>query len=219
MADVSEDEATQTEAQGKEPTDHPATEEGTEAGVGHPAAPARRMRRLLSIAAVILLFDVVTKVVAVATLEGREPLRLLGGSVYLVLYRNPGAAFSMATGMTWLLTIVATIVVIVVLRIGRNLRSAWWALGLGLVLGGALGNLIDRFFRYPGPMRGHVVDFVSVFAPDGSFWPVFNVADSSVVSGAILLVVLTFLGLDPDGTRHVSSRKKATEDATAGGQA
>lgn len=184
-----------------------------------PAAttPARRrMGLLLSIAAVVLVLDVVTKVAAVALLEGREPVRLLGGAVYLVLFRNPGAAFSMATGMTWLLTIVATVVVVVVLRIGRNLRSVWWGLGLGLVLGGALGNLVDRFLRSPGPLRGHVVDFVSVFAADGSVWPVFNVADSGVVCGAVLLVVLTFLGLNPDGTRERPTKTaKAAKDAKA----
>ncbi|MCW4355471.1 signal peptidase II [Hoyosella sp. YIM 151337] len=162
----------------------------------------RRLRLLFSVAAIVLALDVATKIIAVAALEDREPVRLLGGAVYLALYRNPGAAFSMATGMTWLLTIVAITVVVVIIRLSRNLRSLPWALGLGLVLGGALGNLIDRLFRAPGPMRGHVVDFVSLFAPDGSVWPVFNVADPAIVGGAAFLVVLTFLGYDPDGQRH-----------------
>jgi signal peptidase II len=148
----------------------------------------------------VLLLDVVTKVVAVAALEGESPVRLLGGGLYLVLYRNPGAAFSLATGMTWLLSLVAVAVAVVILRLAPRLRSAGWALGLGLVLGGALGNLVDRFFRSPGPLRGHVVDFLSLLAADGSVWPVFNLADSAIVSGGVLLVVLSLLGLDYDGS-------------------
>ena len=148
----------------------------------------------------VLLLDVVTKVVAVAALEGESPVRLLGGGLYLVLYRNPGAAFSLATGITWLLSLVAVAVAVVILRLAPRLRSAGWALGLGLVLGGALGNLVDRFFRSPGPLRGHVVDFLSLLAPDGSVWPVFNLADSAIVSGGVLLVVLSLLGLDYDGS-------------------
>ena len=160
--------------------------------------PAKHQRRLLlfAIAGTILATDLLTKILAVANIEPGRPVWLVGDLVSLRLVRNPGAAFSMATGMTWLLTLVAVGVVIGVVRIGRTLRSPWWALGLGLVLGGALGNLVDRFFRAPGVMQGHVVDFVSV-----GWWPVFNVADSAIVCGAILLVVLTLVGLEPDGTR------------------
>ncbi len=166
-----------------------------------PPPPGRRRGGLLAGAATtVLLLDVVTKVVAVATLEGNSPVRLLGGGLYLVLYRNPGAAFSLATGMTWLLTLIAVAVVVVILRLAPRLRSPGWALGLGLVLGGALGNLVDRFFRSPGPLRGHVVDFLSLLAPDGSVWPVFNLADSAIVSGGVLLVVLALLGRDYDGS-------------------
>lgn len=158
----------------------------------------QHQRRLLLfvIAGAVLAADLLTKILAVANIEPGRPVWLIGDIVSLRLVRNPGAAFSMATGMTWLLTLVAVGVVIGVVRIGRTLRSPWWALGLGLVLGGALGNLVDRFFRAPGVMQGHVVDFVSV-----GWWPVFNVADSGIVCGAILLVVLTVIGLEPDGTR------------------
>jgi signal peptidase II len=159
------------------------------------------MRLLFVIAGVVLITDLVTKVLAVARIEPGESVRVIGDMVTLRLVRNPGAAFSMATGMTWLLTLVAVGVVIGVVRIGRTLRSPWWALGLGLVLGGALGNLVDRFFRAPGVMQGHVVDFVSV-----GWWPVFNVADSGIVCGAVLLVVLTLIGLEPDGTRKVEKK-------------
>ena len=168
-----------------------------------PSGPRSRVLLLGGIAALVLVADVLTKIAAVARLEGREPVELLGGAVYLVLVRNPGAAFSLATGYTWVLSLVAVAVVVVIARIARRLRSTGWAVALGLVLGGALGNLADRVFRAPGPLRGHVVDVVSLFAPDGSVWPVFNLADSSIVSGGVLLVLLALTGRELDGTRSV----------------
>lgn len=175
-----------------------------------PDPPARRRVVLLAgVAAGVYVLDVLTKVLAVATLEHRPPVELLGGTVFLVLLRNPGAAFSMATGYTWVLTLVALVVVGVIVRIARRLASPGWAIGLGLVLGGALGNLTDRMFRSPGPLRGHVVDMVALFTPDGSVWPVFNAADSGIVCGGILLVLLTLLGVEIDGTRTRSKQEPA----------
>ncbi|WP_371830171.1 signal peptidase II [Rhodococcoides kroppenstedtii] len=171
-----------------------------------------RTRRLLTVAAVVLAADLLTKIAAVAFIEPGRPVSIVGDTVELVLYRNPGAAFSIATGMTWVLTLVAVAVVIGVIKIGRTLRSPWWALGLGLILGGALGNLIDRFFRSPGPLQGHVVDFVSV-----GWWPVFNVADSSIVCGAVLLVALSLFGVEPDGSRRRDEADTESE-AEAGGR-
>ncbi|MBF6239583.1 signal peptidase II [Nocardia otitidiscaviarum] len=186
---------------------------GSGGAVGSDAATAGRplrLRTLLIIAAVLLGLDLLTKVVAVATLTPGEPVYLIGDWLRFSLVRNPGAAFSMATSMTWLLTLVAAAVVIGVIRIGRTLRSLWWAIGLGMVLGGALGNLIDRLFRAPGPLQGHVVDYLAV-----GWWPVFNVADSAIVCGAILLVVLTVFGFEPDGTRaHRQSAEENTEEKT-----
>ncbi|WP_219417143.1 signal peptidase II [Pseudonocardia nigra] len=180
-------------------------------GVSAPSiATAPRVRLLSLIAVLVLAADIVTKVIAVAQLEGREPVELLGGLVYLQLVRNPGAAFSLATGYTWLLTIVAIAVVVVIVRVARRLWSTGWAVALGLVLGGALGNLTDRMFRAPGPLQGHVVDMVSLFAPDGRAWPVFNVADSSIVGGGVLLVLLALLGRELDGTR-TADRKNAKD--------
>jgi signal peptidase II len=170
------------------------------------AKPAgrRRLTTLLIIAAVLFGLDLLTKCLAVAFIDPGESVPIIGDFARFTLVRNPGAAFSMATGMTWLLTLIAAAVVIGVIRIGRTLRSLWWAIGLGMVLGGALGNLVDRIFRYPGPLQGHVVDFVAV-----GWWPVFNVADSAIVCGAILLVALTVFGFEPDGTR---SGRKHTEE-------
>jgi len=166
-----------------------------------PVPPPRRRTALLAgTAAVALMLDVVTKIVAVATLEGGAPIRLFGGGLYLVLVRNPGAAFSLATGVTWLLSLLALAVVSWIVWVAPRLRSVGWAVGLGLILGGALGNLVDRVFRWPGPLRGHVVDFLSLFAPDGSVWPVFNLADSAICTGAVVLVILALRGRDYDGS-------------------
>lgn len=156
-----------------------------------------RLPWLLLIAAVVLAADLGTKILVVAKMTPGEPISIIGDLVRLKLIRNSGAAFSMATGMTWLLTLIAVAVVIGVIRIGRTLRSLSWAIGLGLVLGGAVGNLVDRIFRAPGPLQGHVIDFIAVTR----WWPVFNIADSAIVCGAILLVALTVFGFEPDGTR------------------
>ncbi|BBY15574.1 signal peptidase II [Mycolicibacterium litorale] len=169
--------------------------EPAETAVTPPPPARRRLGLLLSVAAVILVLDIVTKVLAVRLLTPGQPVSIIGDTVTWTLVRNSGAAFSMATGYTWVLTLVATGVVIGIVWMGRRLVSPWWAIGLGLILGGAMGNLIDRFFRSPGPLRGHVVDFLSI-----GWWPVFNVADPSVVGGAILLVVLSLFGFDFDTT-------------------
>ncbi|WP_285507479.1 signal peptidase II [Actinokineospora sp. NBRC 105648] len=174
-----------------------------------PAPPKRRGAILLVTALVWFALDLVTKVIVTATLEGHEPVRLLGGAVYLQLVRNPGAAFSMATGMTWLFTLIATGVVVAIVWIMPKLRSTGWALGLGLVLAGALGNLADRVFRAPAVFQGHVVDFVSVFAPDGDFFPVFNVADAGISVGGVLIVLMALLGRDYDGS--LTTKKKVAE--------
>ena len=169
-----------------------------------PVDPALRRRGVLllaGIAGAVLALDLITKVTAVAFLENREPVAVIDGFFWLTLLRNPGAAWSMATGYTWILTLVAVVVVVVIVRIARRLASVGWAVGLGLVLGGALGNLVDRLFRAPGPMRGHVVDMLAVFAPDGSVFPVFNLADSGIVCGGILLVLMALRGVEIDGTR------------------
>ena len=158
-----------------------------------PVAPRRRLGLLLSVAAVVLMADVVTKVIAVKTLTPGQPVPIIGGTVTWTLVRNSGAAFSMATGYTWVLTLIASAVVLGIIWMSRRLVSPWWALGLGMILGGALGNLMDRFFRAPGHLQGHVVDFLSI-----GWWPVFNVADPAVVGGAILLVGLSLFGFDFD---------------------
>jgi len=103
-------------------------------------------------------------------------------------------------------------VVVVIVRAARRLFSTGWAVALGLVLGGAVGNLVDRVFRDPGFLRGGVVDFLSLFAPDGSVWPIFNVADSAIVCGGLLGALLAFRGIEFDGGR---ARDHRSGDAAA----
>ncbi|NIH84223.1 signal peptidase II [Amycolatopsis granulosa] len=163
--------------------------------------PKRRALLLAVIAVAVFALDVVTKSIVVATLAGHEPVRILGGLVYLQLIRNPFAAFGLGvTGMTWVFAVVAFGVVVALIWFAKRLRSVGWAIGLGLVLAGAVGNLADRIFRAPGVLRGHVVDFVSLFAPNGDVWPVFNVADSAICVGGALIVLLSLLGREYDGT-------------------
>jgi signal peptidase II len=144
----------------------------------------------------VLALDVVTKWLAVRELTLHDPVELLGGVLTLRLVRNPGAAFGFAQGLTVVFTLVAAAVVVTILRLSRRLVSLPWAVALGLVLGGAVGNLLDRLFRSPGPGRGHVVDFLEL-----PHWPVFNVADSAIVCAAVLMVLLTARGSTYDGRR------------------
>lgn len=185
-----------------------ATPETQEESVPAPPLPPRKVGLLATIASVVVILDLISKIVIVATIEPGVPVRVLGGLVYLSLIRNPGAAFSMATGMTWVLALIAIGVVIFIIRMAPRLRSTPWAISLGLVLGGAIGNLIDRIFRAPGFLQGHVVDFVSVFGPNAEYFPVFNVADSAITIGGISLVVTALLGIDFDGSRTRSGKAK-----------
>ena len=160
------------------------------------ALPRRRTGLLAALAVLVLALDVATKVWVVAELEGRRQLELLGGQLLIRVSRNSGAAFSFAEGATLVFTTVAVVVIVVILRVSRRLRSAGWAASLGLLLGGAAGNLVDRLLRSPGVGRGAVVDFI-----DFQVWPSFNVADSGIVVGGLLAVLLSFRGVEVDGTR------------------
>jgi signal peptidase II len=159
--------------------------------------PRRRIGSLLVVAVAVLALDIASKVTVVATLSGRQPIRLLGGFLKLRVERNPGAAFSFAPSLTILFSLIAITVIVVILRSSRRIRSLPWAITLGLLLGGATGNLIDRIFRYPGVFRGWVVDWIQV-----PHWPVFNLADSAIVCGGILAVLLSARGIRLDGQRE-----------------
>jgi signal peptidase II len=162
---------------------------------------------LLAIAAGVLALDIASKALVVATLSGRPPIRLLGGLLTLRESRNSGAAFSIGTSMTVVFTLIAVGVIVFILRTSRRTYSLPWAVALGLLLGGATGNLTDRIFRFPGPFRGWVVDWIQV--PD---WPVFNLADSAIVCGGVLMVLIAARGNRIDG------KVQATEPQPGPGQ-
>jgi signal peptidase II len=174
----------------------PAARPGAQPGV-------RRPRRLLVawtvvLAATVLALDQLTKWWAESSLVlGDDAIPLVGDLLGLRLLYNPGAALSIATGMTWLLTIVVVAVVVVIVRMVSRIGSRAWAVALGLLLGGALGNLLDRFFREPGFARGHVVDFI-----DYAGFFVGNVADVAIVAAAVMIGVLSVVGIGLDGTRQ-----------------
>jgi signal peptidase II len=158
-------------------------------------------------ACTVLLLDVVTKQLTVILLAGEEPVRLLGGAVYLVYATNSGAAFSIGSSYTYIFPLVAFAVIGWIGWMAWGMRSVPWAVSLGLVLGGATGNLADRLFRPPGPMLGEVVDMVSLFDPFGRVFPVFNVADSALVIGVALAIWLEFTGRRRDGSRVLSTSR------------
>ncbi len=172
-----------------------------QAAAGAPLSPEGRGRRrvgvLAGVAAFVLAADAITKALVVVHLRPGEPVHVLGDVLMLDLLRNPGAAFSVGTGDTIVFTAIAVGVVVYIARTARNLRSVGWAITLGLLLGGALGNLADRILRAPGLFRGNVVDWIELTR----YWPVFNVADSAIVCGGILTVLLAMFGYHLDGTR------------------
>ena len=165
-----------------------------------PQEPGRppRVRLLFGVAAAVLVADVVTKIIAVATLKPQHPVSVLGSLLQLNLVRNSGAAFSFGTGMTIAFTVIAVGVIVFIVRTARRLRSVPWAVTLGLLLGGAAGNLSDRLLRSPGVFRGDVVDWIQL-----PHWPVFNVADSCIVCGGFLAVLLAARGIRLDGSRDI----------------
>ncbi|MET7682233.1 signal peptidase II [Streptomyces sp. NPDC005423] len=157
----------------------------------------RRIAVLFAVATFAYGLDLVSKLLVVARLEHHAPVELIGDWLELNAIRNPGAAFGFGAAFTVIFTMIAAAVIVVIARLARKLHSLPWAIALGLLLGGALGNLTDRIFRSPGIFQGEVVDFI---APKG--FAVFNLADSAIVCGGILIVLLSFRGLDPDGTVH-----------------
>ncbi|MGW7379298.1 signal peptidase II [Streptomyces sp. NPDC054794] len=157
----------------------------------------RRIAVLFAVAAFAYALDLISKMLVVAKLEHHAPIKVVDGWLELNAIRNPGAAFGFGEAFTVIFTVIAAAVIVVIIRLARKLYSLPWAIALGLLLGGAIGNLTDRIFRTPGLFEGQVVDFI---APKG--FAVFNLADSAIVCGGILIVLLSFRGLDPDGTVH-----------------
>ncbi|GAA2283143.1 signal peptidase II [Streptomyces hawaiiensis] len=185
-----------------EPGTDPAAGAGT-SGTGEPEATAgrprgrRRIAVLFAVAAFAYAIDLISKLIVVAKLEHHPPIEIIGDWLKFEAIRNAGAAFGFGEAFTVIFTMIAAAVIVVIARLARKLYSLPWAIALGLLLGGALGNLTDRIFRAPGVFEGAVVDFI---AP--KHFAVFNLADSAIVCGGILIVLLSFRGLDPDGTVH-----------------
>jgi signal peptidase II len=152
---------------------------------------------LVGVAVFVLAVDIISKALVVAHLTPDQPVHVLGDVLMLWLTRNPGAAFSVGTGETAVFTVIAFGVVVYIARTARRLYSLGWAVALGLLLGGAAGNLGDRIFRSPGLFRGEVVDWIAVTR----YYPIFNLADSAIVCGGILTVLLAMRGYHLDGTR------------------
>jgi signal peptidase II len=174
---------------------------------------------VLAVVAVFVLgADIVTKALVVAHLRPDQPVHLIGNVLMLWLTRNPGAAFSVGTSETAVFTVIAFGVVVYIARTARKLYSLGWAIALGLLLGGATGNLTDRIFRAPGLFRGDVVDWIAVTR----YYPIFNLADSAIVCGGILTVILAMRGYHLDGSRgELSSARTADagREAEAGQEA
>lgn len=168
------------------------------------------------IAGAVLLADQLVKNWVVANLVEGQTVPVLGDVLRWHFVRNPGAAFSMASGSTWIFTILAAAVVVVILTQLRRLRSLPWAVFLGLLLGGVLGNLTDRLTRAPGFPEGHVIDYIST--PWMWLWfpeAIYNIADIAIVSGMILFIVITIVDIPING----SGRKKSSYPALTGDDA
>lgn len=188
MSDSSSDDMDEARAASPSPQNDPAVIE--------PAGPRSAVRLFVVVTTIVLVLDQVTKVLAVELLEGEPSTTVIPGLLDLTFLRNPGAAFGQGSSMTIVLTAIAVAVAAVVVRMARQLRDRGWAVGLGLLLAGAVGNLLDRLLREPAPLRGKVVDFIDY----GPF--VGNVADIALTAAAVVIVWRTVRGVAIDGTRE-----------------
>ncbi|QBF47952.1 signal peptidase II [Janibacter limosus] len=165
------------------------------------------LRRYALAAIIALVLDQASKAWALGALADGRVRPLIGDVLSLRLIHNSGAAFSIGDSMTWVMTLIAVAVTLAILWASRRVGSMRWAVALGLLLGGSLGNLVDRFFRDPGPLRGRVVDFIDY---GGLF--VGNIADIAIVAGACLLIWLVFSNVGLDGSRPQHAAGGATDE-------
>jgi signal peptidase II len=161
----------------------------------------RKFAVCLAVACGVLLLDVLSKVLVVAELGPDRREVWLGGLITLQLVRNPGAAFGVGASYTIIIAAIAVGTIAFILRAARRLRSLAWAVVLGLLLGGATGNLADRIFRAPGPFRGYVIDWIKL----PLFPPTFNLADTAITFGAIIAVLLAVRGVRIEGPGEIDS--------------
>lgn len=165
-------------------------------GDDHGATTRTYVRLFAVVTVLVFVLDQVTKFIAVEKLQGRESIEIIPGVLSLTFLRNPGAALSTGAGFTLVLSLIAIAVCVGVIRAASRLRDKGWAIGLALLLAGALGNLADRIFREPSPLKGHVVDFIDY----GVF--VGNVADIALTFAAVIIVWRSWRGINLDGTRE-----------------
>jgi len=152
--------------------------------------------------------DQLSKFLVVSNLTEGEVVPVLGSLLQWQFVRNPGAAFSLASGMTWIFTILAAGVITFIVWFARRIRSIAWAIVFGLLLGGVLGTLTDRLLREPSFGLGHVIDFISTpwLIP-----AIYNIADISIVSSMVLFMILTIRGIGLDGSREVKPAKRGSD--------
>lgn len=164
---------------------------------------------LVAIAAGVVAIDQVSKAIVVTVMSEGVAVPIWGDILIFEFVRNPGAAFSFASGATWIFSLLAAGVTVVIVWIARRLKSAGWAVAFGLLLGGTLGNLSDRLFREPGFGVGWVIDFINLpwLMP-----AIFNVADIGITGSVIVLILLVLTGRNVDGTR--GPREKKSPQAT-----
>ncbi|WP_395243314.1 signal peptidase II [Agromyces sp. MMS24-K17] len=178
---------------------------------------AERRRTASGAIALVVLFvaalavyglDQLSKYLVVTHLVEGEAVQVIGDLLHWQFVRNPGAAFSLASGMTWIFTILAAGVITFIIWFARRIKSIAWGLVFGLLLGGVLGNLTDRLFREPSFGLGHVVDFIST---PWMLPAIYNVADIAIVSSMVLFMILTIRGVGLDGVRESRRNEPAAE--------
>jgi len=173
---------------------------------------ARLLAALAFVAVGVYAADQTSKHLVTTTMAEGETIDVIGTFFQLHFVKNPGAAFSLASGSTWIFSLAAAAVVVAIIVFARRIRSRAWAVMLGMLLGGTLGNLTDRLLREPSFGMGHVIDFL--YFP-GLLPAIFNVADIFIVSSMGLLLLLTLLGVNLDGTRVPSKRRRRELDREA----
>ncbi len=171
---------------------------------------------LALVAIIVYAIDQLTKYLISTNLTEGEQIRVIGDILTFHFVKNPGAAFSLASGTTWIFSIAATAVTIFIIGFARRIHSLGWAVLFGMLLGGTTGNLTDRLLREPGFGVGHVVDFIQVYG----FPAIFNIADSFICASMGLFVILTIRGISLDGRRHAKTvvpaeTAEATDSAAA----
>ena len=140
-------------------------------------------RMSLLISAVIVLLDQVSKAWALRDLADGRIIHVVWTMQFNLTY-NRGMAFSRGTGIGPIIGVIGLVVVVLLLLSLRRADNALTRVATGLIIGGAVGNILDRLFRGSGWMRGAVIDFI-----DFQWWPVFNIADMAIMIGAATMMV------------------------------